>query len=50
MFCWNPVRISFILSEHEDGGFGELEAVEQQMLHALGIVDATFELVPRLSV
>lgn len=47
---WTPQRIAFIFGEHEDGGLGELEAIGQQELHALGVVDAALELVPGVPV
>lgn len=37
-------------SEHKNGGLRKLEPVNQQVLHALGIVDTTFQLVPRVPV
>ena len=36
--------------EHENGLWRELELVDQQVLHALRIIDATFKLVPRVPV
>lgn len=47
MLCWNPIRISFLFGEHENRGFRELEFVDQQVLHTLGIIYATFQLVLR---
>lgn len=45
-FSWTPIRIRFFFGEHENGGLGEVEPVDEQVLHALGIVDTALELLP----
>lgn len=46
LFGWAPIRIRFFFSEHKNGGLGEAELVDQQVLHTLGVVNAALELVP----
>lgn len=36
--------------EHDDGGFRELEAIDEEVAHALGVVDAPFELTGGVAV
>lgn len=36
--------------EHENGIWGEFELVDEKVSHALGVVDAAFELVARITV
>lgn len=47
---WSPVRISFFFGEHENGGLGEVEPIEEQVFHAVGVIDTTLELVPGVPV
>ena len=37
-------------SEHENGRVGEVEVIEQQVLDALGVINAPFKLIPRVLV
>ena len=50
VLCWNLVRVSLFFGEHDDGVVGEVEARREEVAHALGVVDATLELVPRVSI
>lgn len=47
VLCWNLVRVSLFFGEHDDGVVGEVEARREEVAHALGVVDATLELVAR---
>lgn len=46
MLCGNPVWVILFFSKHEDVRFRELEAIDKQELHTLGVIDTTLELVP----
>lgn len=37
-------------SEHDDGRFREVESIDEEISHALGVVDAALELVPGIPV
>lgn len=37
-------------SEHNNGIFWKLELVDEEVLHAFGVIDATLELMPRVLV
>lgn len=50
MLCWNFVRVCLFFGEHDDGVVGEAEAGGEEVAHALGVVDAALELVPREAV
>ena len=39
-----------ITSKHENGIFGKLKLVDEKVTHALGVINATFELVRRVSI
>lgn len=43
-------KVKVFTGEHKNGGFRELEPVNQQVLHTLGIVDTPFQLVPRVPI
>lgn len=40
----------FFFGEHDDGRFWKAELVDEEVLHALGVVDASLELVSREAV
>lgn len=40
--------MSFFFSEHDNAIFWKLELVDEEIPHALGIIDATLELMPRV--
>lgn len=40
----------FFFGEHDDGRFWKIELVDEEVAHALGVVDASLELVPREAV
>lgn len=42
--------IDMVTGEHDDGGFRELEAIYEEIAHALGVVDAALQLVARVAV
>lgn len=46
----NFKRIRLLLCERDDGGLGEVKTVDEEILHAVGVVDATLELVPRITI
>lgn len=50
MLRWKPVGISFFFCEHKNGILGKLKLVDEKVTHALGVIDATFELMPRVSI
>lgn len=50
MLVRDTVRVSFFLSEHENGIRSEFKLVDEKVTHALGVVDASLELVARETV
>lgn len=50
MLCWDFVGVGLFFVEHDDGVVGEVEARHEQVPHALGVVDAALELMPRVPI